>query len=140
MQQTVTLVTLGVADLEKSRTFYEALGWRTGAEPRAQVVFFQTGGSVLALWDRQALAEDSCVPNTPGFGGVALAHNVSSRAQVDVIVQEALDAGATPGRPPAETFWGGYSGLFLDPDGHPWEIAHNPHWALDAQGNVTLPE
>jgi catechol 2,3-dioxygenase-like lactoylglutathione lyase family enzyme len=139
MDQRVSLVTLGVADLRRARDFYEALGWRTGAEPDADVVFFQSGGMVLALWDRTSLAEDSGVEDAGGYGGITLAHNVSSPAEVDAVIAEAETAGATIARRPAETFWGGYSGIFLDPDGHPWEVAHNPRWTLTADGSVRLP-
>lgn len=138
MKQRVTLITLGVTDLSRSRDFYEALGWRTGADPGDDVVFFQTGDSVLALWDRARLAEDSAVENSPGWGGVTLALNLGSPAEVDAVVEEARAAGAEIGREPAETFWGGYSGLFVDPDGHPWEVAHNPHWQLTEDGGVRL--
>jgi catechol 2,3-dioxygenase-like lactoylglutathione lyase family enzyme len=138
VKQRVSLITLGVADLGRSREFYEALGWSTGAEPGDDVVFFQTGESVLALWDRARLAEDSAVENSPGWGGMTLALNLGSPAEVDAVVEEARAAGAEIGREPAETFWGGYSALFLDPDGHPWEIAHNPHWRLTEDGGVRL--
>ena len=138
MKQRVNLVTLGVADLERSRAFYEALGWTTGAGPGADVVFFQAGGMVLALWDRGRLAADSCVEDSPGWGGVTLALNFGSPAEVDEAIAEARAAGARIGREPGETFWGGYSGVFVDPDGHPWEIAHNPHWQLTADGGVRL--
>ena len=138
MKQRVNLVTLGVADLGRSRVFYEALGWRTGAEPGDDVVFFQAGEMVVALWDRARLAEDSCVEDSGGWGGVALALNFGSPAEVDAAIEEARAAGAKIGREPAETFWGGYSGVFLDPDGHPWEVAHNPHWRLDADGGAHL--
>jgi catechol 2,3-dioxygenase-like lactoylglutathione lyase family enzyme len=141
MQQRVSLITLGVSDLERARAFYEALGWRSRADPGADVVFFQTGGSVLALWDRDALGADSGVePGGAGFGGIVLAHNVGSPEEVEEIVTQAATAGANVTRAPGETFWGGYSGVFVDPDGHPWEIAHNPRWALDGAGNVTLPQ
>jgi len=139
MRQTLSLVTLGVSDLARAHGFYEALGWRTGAKPDDDVVFFQAGGMVLALWDRARLAEDSAVEeDLGGWGGVTLAHNVGSPAEVDAVIEEARAAGATIGREPAETFWGGYSGLFTDPDGHPWEVAHNPHWNLGPDGSVRL--
>ena len=138
MKQRVSLITLGVADLERSRRFYEALGWTTGAEPEDDVVFFQAGGMVVALWSRARLAEDSCVEDSPGWGGTTLALNLGSPAEVDAVIEEARAAGARIGREPAETFWGGYSGVFVDPDGHPWEIAHNPHWTLTAGGGVQL--
>ncbi len=132
------MITLGVSDLPRARNFYEALGWKTGAEPGDDVVFFQTGDMVLALWDRARLAEDSCVKDAPGWGGVTLALNLGSRGEVDAATEEARAAGATIGREPAETFWGGYSSVFLDPEGHPWEIAYNPHWELTPAGGVRL--
>jgi len=139
VEQRVSLITLGTSDLERARRFYEALGWKTGAEPGADVVFFQTGGMVVALWGRAALAADSAVPDSGGFGGIGLAYNVRSPAEVDATLAEASAAGATITRAAAKTFWGGYSGVFVDPDGHPWEIAHNPRWTLADDGSVTLP-
>jgi predicted lactoylglutathione lyase len=138
MDQRVSLVTLGVTDLGRARAFYEALGWSTGAAAADDVVFFQTGGMVVALWDRARLAQDSCVADGGGWGCVTLAHNVRSPAEVDTVIEEARAAGATVGRAGAETFWGGYSGLFVDPDGHPWEVAHNPHWGINPDGSVDL--
>jgi uncharacterized protein len=138
MHQRVSVVTLGVRDLATARAFYEALGWKTGAGPEDDVVFFQAGGLIVALWDRESLAEDSTVEDAGGWGGVTLAHNVGSPAEVDAVIAEAAAAGATIGRPGAKTFWGGYSGVFLDPDGHPWEVAHNPHWTLREDGSVQL--
>lgn len=139
MDQRVSVITLGTADLARARAFYEALGWRSGSAPDDDVVFFQAGGLVVALWDRGRLAEDSCARDSGGWGGVTLAHNVGSRAEVDAVTEQARKAGATIGREPAETFWGGYGSVFLDPDGHPWEVAHNPHWTLTADGSVRLP-
>lgn len=138
MKQRVNLITLGVGDLARARRFYEALGWTTGAEPDDDVIFFQAGDMVLALWDRARLAEDSCVVDTGGWGGVTPALNLGSPEEVDSATEEARAAGATIGREPAETFWGGYSAVFVDPDGHPWEIAHNPHWTLTPDGGVRL--
>ena len=138
VRQRVTVITLGVSDLLRARNFYEALGWKTGADPGDDVVFFQTGDMVLSLWDRARLAEDSCVKDAPGWGGVTLALNLGSREEVDAVTEEARAAGATIGREPAETFWGGYSSVFLDPEGHPWEIAFNPHWELTPAGGVRL--
>jgi len=138
MKQRVSLITLGVTDLARARGFYEALGWNTGAAPSDDVVFFQAGDMVVALWDRARLAEDSCVADSGGWGGVTLALNVGSPAEVDAITEEARGAGARIGREPAETFWGGYSSLFIDPDGQPWEVAHNPHWTLTEDGGVRL--
>jgi uncharacterized protein len=139
LEQRLSLVTLGVSDLRRARTFYEALGWKTGAGPDDDVVFFQAGGLVVALWGRATLAEDSEVRDSGGWGGVTLAHNVRSPAEVDRVLAEAGRAGARIGRPGAKTFWGGYSGVFIDPDGHPWEVAHNPRWTLHPDGSVTLP-
>ena len=136
--QRLSVVTLGVEDLGRARAFYEALGWETGAGPDDDVVFFQAGGLIVALWSRESLAEDSAVEDTGGWGGITLAHNVGSPAEVDAVIAEAEAAGATIGRPGAATFWGGYSGIFIDPDGHPWEVAHNPHWTLREDGSVQL--
>ena len=139
MDQRVSLITLGVGDLARSRAFYEALGWQTRAEPGDDVVFFQAGGAIVALWDRGRLAEDSCAHDTGGWGGITLALNVASPADVDAVIDEARAAGGRIGREPAETFWGGYSAVFVDPDGHSWEVAHNPHWTLAEDGSVNLP-
>lgn len=138
MRQRVTCITLGVRDLARARRFYEALGWTTGASPGDDVAFFQAGDMVLSLWDRATMAEDSRVEDSGGWGGVTLALNVSSPEEVDAVTEEARTAGATIGREPAETFWGGYSSVFIDPDGHPWEVAHNPHWTLTEDGGVRL--
>jgi catechol 2,3-dioxygenase-like lactoylglutathione lyase family enzyme len=138
VEQRVSLVTLGVADLARARAFYERLGWTTGAEPDDDVVFFQAGGMIVALWGRAQLAEDSVVSDGGGWGGVALAYNTRSPDEVDAVLTEAEAAGATIARAGAETFWGGYSGVFIDPDGHPWEVAHNPHWTIADDGSVRL--
>jgi catechol 2,3-dioxygenase-like lactoylglutathione lyase family enzyme len=138
VEQRVSLITLGVADVQRARAFYERLGWTTKAASDDDVVFFQAGGLVLALWGRQELAADSGVRDTRGWGGVTLAHNVASPAEVDATLAEAKAAGATVPRAGADTFWGGYSGVFVDPDGHPWEVAHNPYWTLLPDGSVRL--
>jgi len=138
MEQRVSLITLGVADLARARAFYEALGWTTNAGADDDVVFFQAGGLILALWGRAQLAEDSEVADSGGWGGVTLAHNVRSPEDVDSVLAQAQAAGATIVRSGAATFWGGYSGVFVDPDGHPWEVAHNPHWTLRDDGSVSL--
>ena len=137
MEQRVSLITLGVADVDRARRFYEELGW-TGETPDGDVVFFQAGSMIVALWGREQLAQDSGVTDTGGWGGVTLAHNVASPEAVDAVLAEAEAAGATIARAGAATFWGGYSGLFIDPDGHPWEVAHNPGWQLNADGSVSL--
>ena len=138
MEQRISVVTLGVADLDRAQAFYESLGWSARRDADGDIVFFQSGGMILALWDRALLAADSCVADAGGWGGVTLAHNVRSQAEVDGILADAASAGATIGRLGAETFWGGYSGVFLDPDGHPWEVAHNPFWQVDDTGAVHL--
>jgi uncharacterized protein len=141
MDQRLSLITLGVRDVSRARAFYEALGWQLDAgvdDETDHVAFFQAGGLILALWDRAKLAHDSAVQDTGGWGGVTLAYNVRSPAEVDAVLAEARDAGATIGRPGAATFWGGYSGVFIDPDGHPWEVAHNPGWTVHDDGRTTL--
>ncbi|HCT79804.1 MAG TPA: glyoxalase [Micromonosporaceae bacterium] len=138
MEQRLSLITLGVSDLARARAFYEAMGWQSHSKPEEGVVFFQTGGMIVALWDRASLAEDSVVTDNGGWGGVTLAYNVRSPGEVDAVLSEAERAGATIGRPGAETFWGGYSGVFIDPDGHPWEVAHNPGWTILDDGSIRL--
>jgi uncharacterized protein len=138
MEQRLSLVTLGVSDLDRARTFYERLGWVTGAAPAEDVVFFQAGCMIVALWDRATLAGDSGVTDGGGWGGVTFAYNARSPAEVDAVIDEAREAGAQIPRGGAETFWGGYSGVFVDPDGHPWEVAHNPHWTLEDDGSIRL--
>jgi hypothetical protein len=139
VQQRVSLITLGVDSLPRARAFYEALGWHTNAAPDDDVCFFQAGGMVVALWSRASLAQDTGVEDGGGWGGVTLAHNVSSPDEVDAVIEQARAAGATIPRAGAETFWGGYSGVFVDPDGHPWEVAHNPRWTIEPDGSVRLP-
>lgn len=138
MDQRLSLVTLGVADLARAREFYEALGWKTGAAPADDVVFFQAGGMIVALWGRDQLAEDSGVEDPGGWGGITLAYNTRSPDEVDAVIAEAERAGARIARHGAVTFWGGYSGVFVDPDGHPWEVAHNPHWTIEGDASVRL--
>ncbi len=139
MEQRVSLITLGVLDVAASKAFYERLGWRVGLDAE-ETAFFQVGGSILALWGRDKLAEDSAVVDPGGWGGVTLAHNVGSPEEVDRVIEEARAAGARIGREPAPTSWGGYSGVFIDPDGHPWEVAHNPGFPLAEDGTISLPE
>ncbi|WP_431798496.1 VOC family protein [Microbacterium kunmingense] len=139
MAQRVSLITLGVTDLDSALAFYRALGWRPHEQSVDGVVaFFALDGFVLALWGRSELAEDSGVDDLGGWGGVTLAHNVASPEAVDAILDAAGEAGARISRPAGPTPWGGYSGVFVDPDGHPWEVAHNPGWHLDAAGRVSL--
>lgn len=140
MDQRVSLITLGVDDLARARSFYERLGWE-GQEVE-ETVFFQAGGSVLVLWSREKLAADCGLdPNRQqaGFEGIALAHNVRSRNEVDDILVAAQRAGAAITRPAAETFYGGYAGVFCDPDGHAWEVAHNPGFELTDDGRLIVP-
>ncbi|SIO50027.1 hypothetical protein SAMN05444722_2758 [Rhodovulum sp. ES.010] len=137
--QRVSVITLGVADIDRARTFYEALGWQA-AEAEAAIAFYQLDGIVLALFDRAALAEDQGRAGaTLGTGAITLAQNFHDRAAVDKAFDAARAAGASVLKTPQEVFWGGYSGCFADPDGHVWELAHNPCWPLDATGRVTLP-
>jgi len=138
MDQRLSLVTLGVADLARARAFYEKLGWSTGAAPGDDVVFFQAGGMIVALWDRASLAEDSAVSDGGGWGGITLAYNTRSPAEVDEVIAEARAAGAKIAREPGKAFWGGYTAVFVDPEGHPWEVAHNPHWTIADDGSVSL--
>jgi predicted lactoylglutathione lyase len=138
MDQRVSLVTLGVTDVGRARAFYEALGWSTRAAPEDDVVFFQAGGMIVALWDRGRLATDSGVEDGGGWGGVTLAYNTRSPEEVDAVIEEARAGGAAIPREPGKTFWGGYSGIFVDPEGHPWEVAHNPHWTVHEDGSVSL--
>ncbi|HSA80110.1 MAG TPA: VOC family protein [Geminicoccaceae bacterium] len=139
MEQRLSLVTLGVADLERSRRFYEdGLGWRRG-NAHAEVVFFQLGGIILGLFARESLAADAGLPSAgSGFSGIALAYNARTRAEVDAVLAEAEAAGATILKPAEEAFWGGYSGYFADPDGHLWEVAWNPDWTIAEDGSVRL--
>jgi uncharacterized protein len=138
MEQRLSLVTLGVRDVARARAFYEGLGWTSRGAPQDDVVFFQAGCMIVALWGRDQLAQDSGVEDPGGWGGITLAYNTRSTEEVDVVLAEAERAGATIRRYGAETFWGGYSGVFVDPDGHPWEVAHNPHWTVADDGSVVL--
>ncbi len=144
MEQRLTMVTLGVRDLARSRRFYEeGLGWALGGGVEGNVAFYQLGGILLGLYGLEALAEDAqlALPDLQparNFGGITLAYNVRDRAAVDATLTEAEAAGATLLKPGQEVFWGGYSGYFADPDGHPWEVAHNPFWTLKDDGTVSL--
>jgi predicted lactoylglutathione lyase len=140
MIQSISLVTLGVRDYERAKAFYAALGW-TPEREMEETAFYQANGVVLVLWARSKLAEDmGLADDGASWSGIALAHNVGSREEVDEITRQARDAGAEVTREPAETFYGGYAGAFRDLDGHVWEIAHNPGFGLDDDGNIVLPE
>ena len=138
--QRVTLITLGVADLERSEAFYSALGWSPAREMPGEVVFYQIHGMALGLFGLGPLANDQGRPDTPlGTGAMTLAQNFSTEAEVDIAYKQALVAGATSLKQPQKVFWGGYSGYYADPDGHVWEVAHNPFWELNDDGSLTLP-
>jgi catechol 2,3-dioxygenase-like lactoylglutathione lyase family enzyme len=140
MEPRISLITLGVADIARSRAFYEALGWTASGASKPEVVFFQGNGLALALYGRGALAEDAEAEDRPsGFSGITLAYNGRSEAEVDEVFALALKAGAQAVKIPRKTFWGGYSGYFADPDWHLWEVAFNPFFPLDEAGNLTLP-
>ena len=138
MEQRISLITLGVADVARSRAFYEALGWKVGVDAGAEIAFFQVGPMVFSLWNRKQLAEESGVEDPGGWGGVTLAYNVRSLEGVDAVLDQAKAAGATIAKPAERMFWGGYAGTFLDLDGHAWQVAHNPSWPLSEDGAVTL--
>ena len=138
MEQRLSLVTLGVADIQRSLSFYEALGWKR-ANRHAEVVFFQLRGMVLGLFSRDSLAADAKLDTAgSGFGGITLAYNARSKEDVDAVLQEAERVGAKILKPAEDVFWGGYSGYFADPDGHPWEVAWNPEWELTEEGEVRM--
>jgi len=141
MEPRISLVTLGVIDLPRVRAFYEALGWTAAASSNAQITFFNLGGTGLALFPRPLLAMDAKVDYSQpqAFNGTALAQNVESEARVDEVLQVAVAAGATILKPAEKTFWGGYSGVFADPENNIWEIAHNPGFPLDDDGRITIP-
>jgi uncharacterized protein len=129
MEQRISLVTLGVADLSRARAFYEALGWTGAHQPDDEVCFFQAGGMVFGLWTQLG---------GHGAPGIELAHNVRSPEEVEAVLEEAEHAGGTIKRPATEAEWGGTTGAFADPDGYVWEVAHNPGWTLDEHGAVTI--
>jgi uncharacterized protein len=138
VRQSISLFTLGVADYERAKSFYEALGWRVAWESE-ETAFFQANGVVLVLWSREKLAADMGIRDEAGWGGIALAHNVGSRDEVHEVIELARRSGAEISREPAETFYGGYAGAFRDLDGHVWEVAHNPGFGLRDDGSVVLP-
>ena len=142
MDQRLTMITLGVRDMARAQTFYQALGWRPKEAGGGQIVFFQLLGVALGLYPRPALAEDAQLPDDAPhakFGGIALAYNARDKAEVDRVLKEAVAAGGTLLKPAQDVFWGGYSGYFADPDGHPWEVAFNPHWPLEDDGSLRIP-
>jgi hypothetical protein len=139
MRQSISLITLGVDDYDRSKAFYEALGWVASLDIQ-ETAFFTANGIVLALWSREKLAADTgATDDGSRWSGITLAHNVGSREEVHQIIEAARLAGGEIAREPAETFYGGYAGVFRDLDGHPWEVAHNPGFGLDDMGNVILP-
>jgi catechol 2,3-dioxygenase-like lactoylglutathione lyase family enzyme len=141
MEQRISLVTLGVADLKRSSEFYERLGWCRAIRPGEGIVFFQAGGMALALYPRHELAKDANVsPDGYGFTGISLAYNTRSRSEVDSVLQDAAAAGATVLKPAQEAFWGGYSGYFSDPDGFLWEVAWNPFFPIAEDGGILIPD
>jgi catechol 2,3-dioxygenase-like lactoylglutathione lyase family enzyme len=141
MPATITLITLGVADVAKATAFYERLSLVKSSASQEAVTFFKAGPVVLGLFGREALHEDAQAGDLwTGNGGIAVAANYASEAEVDAMLAKAKAAGARIVKPAAKVFWGGYSGYFADPDGHLWEIAFNPHWGLDEEGRIELPE
>lgn len=141
MEQRISIVTLGVADLNRSREFFERLGWRRSMAKSEGIVFFQAGGMALALYPRDELAKDANVASdSEGYRGISLAYNARNRAEVDWVLKEAEAAGAKVIKPAQEAFWGGYSGYFSDPDGFLWEVAWNPFFPIAEDGSIRIPE
>jgi predicted lactoylglutathione lyase len=141
MEQRVSIITLGVADLKRSREFYERLGWRRSMAKAEGVIFFQAGGMALALFPRHELAKDANVaPDGHGFNGISLAYNTRSRAEVDSVLTDAAAAGGRLVKPAQEAFWGGYSGYFSDPDAFLWEVAWNPSFPIAEDGSIRIPD
>jgi uncharacterized protein len=141
MEQRVSVITLGVADVSRAQAFYEALGWHLddGVDDESDhIAFFQAGGMIVSLWDRDRLARDSAVEDRGSWAGVTLGYCLGSPQEVDRVLVQARSSGATITRPAGVTFWGGYSGVFVDPDGHPWEVQHNPAWTVREDGSVVL--
>ena len=138
MDHHLNMITLGVGDVARARAFYEALGWKGTGGENGDPVFFHARGMIVALWDRDSLAADSCVSVGTGWGGVTLAHCVPSADEVRAVTEAARSAGATVAREPAPTFWGGFDSIVIDPDGYPWEIAYNPAWTEVAGGGIDI--
>jgi uncharacterized glyoxalase superfamily protein PhnB len=143
MQPRVNVITLGTKNLERLRKFYEqGLGWKASSTSNEHFVAFQLGGIILCLFPEALLADDAMttISSEQGFRGITLAHNVANKGEVDVILKQAVSAGAKLQKAAQDVFWGGYSGYFSDPDGHLWEVAWNPHWTLTIDGVLKLPE
>ena len=141
MEQRISLITLGVADLARSCAFYEGLGWTRSFEAAEGIPFFQVGGLAFSLYPRDHMARDIDVSaEGSGFSGFVLSHNTRAQEEVDAVLEEAEQAGASIVRGAADQFWGGYAGCFADPDGHLWEVAWNPHFEMADDGSITLPE
>lgn len=139
MEQRISMVTLGVGDLERSRAFYERLGWRRSMKQAEGIAFFQGAGMALALYPRAELAKDARAAEGKSFAGFTLSYNARNRDEVDEVLTEAIAAGASLLKPAEEAAWGGYSGYFADPDGFAWEVAWNPSFAIAADGSLRLP-
>ena len=139
MEQRLSVITLGVEDLERSKDFYQnTLGWKVAQKSQEEIVLFQIGGMVLALYPKADLAQDACLPLGAGFGGITLAYNAKSKQEVDQILEQVQKEGGHILKAAQDVFWGGYSGYFQDPDGYPFEVAWNPFWPLDDQGNIDV--
>ena len=141
MDQRISILTLGVADLNRSRSFFERLGWRASSASSEAIVFFEAGGMALALYPRTELAKDAnLAPEGHGFSGITIAYNARTRAEVDAVLAQADAAGAKILKTAQEAFWGGYSGYFADPDNFAWEVAFNPHFQIAEDGSLLLPD
>jgi len=140
MEQRISVITLGVTDLDRSRNFYKSLGWQPSLPDADGIVFFQTASIIFALFPREELAKDANLPSEgSGFNAISLAYNTRSRDEVNAVLDAAVADGATLRKPAEEAFWGGYSGYFSDPDGFLWEVAWNPQFSIDDDGSVHLP-
>lgn len=140
MEPRISIVTLGVSDLDRAVAFYEAMGLTRHQGVSEGVAFFQMGGMILGLWPRANLAEDAGVdPRGSGFSGISLAYNVRAREEVGQVLDAAEKAGGVIVKPAQEAFWGGWYGYFEDPDGHLWEVAHNPGFPIAEDGTISLP-
>ncbi|MCO6387963.1 VOC family protein [Aliihoeflea sp. 40Bstr573] len=141
MEPRISIVTLGVDDLDRAVRFYEGMGLEAGMKVPRDVAFFQMGGTLLALWPREKLAADAGVENSrPGFSGAALAYNTRADAEVSEVLSAAEQAGGRIVKPAQRAFWGGWYGYFADTEGHLWEVAHNPAFPIDGEGRIALPQ